>query len=350
VQTVRASAGIIDVGTLGKIEVNGPDAAEFLERLYTGRYAKMKVGTTRYVLMCDETGVIIDDGVAARLADDRFYVTATTTGADAVYREMQRWAILWKLNVVLINLTGTYAAMNLAGPMARRVLAALTDVPLDHAAFPYLGVREGHVAGVPARLLRVGFVGEMGYEVHVPRLSGAHVWDAIMQQGAAVGIRPFGVEAQRILRMEKGHIIIGQDTDGLTFPFEAGMDWTVKMDKPFFVGQRSLVVLRRRRIERTLIGFALAADYRGPTPKECHLVIRGEQITGRVTSVAFSPTLGRVLGLAYVAPNQSAIGNSFAIRVDGAKEVRAEVVRTPFYDPDNQRQSESADQPKGAAA
>src|SRR5207249_9799282 len=130
-----------------------------------------------YVRMCDESGVVIADGVATRLADDRFYVTATTTGADAIYREMQRWALIWKLDVVLINLTGTYAAMNLAGPHSRGVLAALTDIPLDHASFPYLGVRERHVAGVPARVLRVGFVGEMGYEIHVPTLSGGHVWD-----------------------------------------------------------------------------------------------------------------------------------------------------------------------------
>ncbi len=350
VKTVRQGVGLIDVGTLGKIEVCGPDAAEFLERLYTGRFAKMRPGTTRYLLMCDESGVVIDDGVAGRLAEDRFYVTATTTGADAVYREMQRWAIIWGSSVTLANVTGQYAAMNLAGPYSRSILANLTDIKLDQDAFPYLGIREGVVAGAPARLMRVGFVGELGYEIHVPSQFGGHVWDRIMQQGAGFGIKPFGVEAQRILRLEKGHIIIGQDTDGLSSPYEAGMDWAVKMDKPFFVGQRSLQIIQKRPLQRALVGFTLPTDYAGPIPKECHLVIRGDQITGRVTSVAFSPSLNRVLGLAYVAKDQSGLGTKFTIRVDGRKEVEAEVVKTPFYDPDSRRQSETVEKPREAAA
>jgi sarcosine oxidase subunit alpha len=340
VLSVRQRAGMIDVGTLGKFEVNGPDAAEFLERTYTGRFANMKPGTTRYLLMCDESGV--DDGVVARLSADRFYVTATTTGADAVYREMQRNVLVWGLNVVPINLTGAYAAMNVAGPHARRILSTLTEIQLDQEAFPYLGMRQGVVAGAPARLLRVGFVGELGYEIHVPSQFGAHVWDQIMQAGAQHGILPFGVEAQRILRLEKGHIIIGQDTDGLTNPFEAGMEWAVKMDKPFFIGQRSLKIIRAKKsaAQRVLVGFMLPQDYSGPVPKECHLVIKNSTITGRVTSVAFSATLNRVLGMAYVGRDESKIGNRITIRVDGAREIEAAVVKTPFYDPDSHRQNE----------
>jgi sarcosine oxidase subunit alpha len=171
-----------------------------------------------------------------------------------------------------------------------------------------------------------------------------------MQAGARFNCRPFGVEAQRILRLEKGHIIIGQDTDGLTNPFEAACDWAVKMDKPFFIGQRSLQILQKKPINRALVGFNLAPDYSGPIPKECHLVIRDGTITGRVTSVVYSPTLGRVLGMAYVAKDQATIGNKFTIRVDGKKEIQAEVVKTPFYDPDSRRQTESIDKPKEAAA
>jgi sarcosine oxidase subunit alpha len=339
VQAVRQSVGLIDVGTLGKIDVCGPDAAELLERLYTGRFAKMKPGTTRYLLMCDESGVVVDDGVAGRLAEDRFYVTATTTGADAVYREMQRWVMLWNLDVVLANVTGHLAAMNLAGPLSREVLSALTQIPLEQEVFPYLGIREGLVAGATARVMRVGFVGELGYEIHVPSQCGGYVWDQIMEQGAKFGIRPFGVEAQRVLRMEKGHIIIGQDTDGLTHPFEAGMEWAVKLDKPFFVGQRSLNIIHKRTHERTLVGFMLPPDYGGELPKECHLVIRDQKITGRVTSVAFSPSLNRVLGMAYVAVDQSTVGSKFIIRIDGGVEIEAEVVKIPFYDPQTLRQN-----------
>jgi sarcosine oxidase subunit alpha len=166
-----------------------------------------------------------------------------------------------------------------------------------------------------------------------------------VREGAACSLRPFGVEAQRTLRLEKGHLIIGQDTDGLTHPFEAGLDWAVKMDKPFFVGQRSLAALARRPVKRKLVGFTLPEGHAGPTPKECHLVIRDGAITGRVTSIAASPTLGRTLGLAYVAPDQAELGRPFTIRADGGREVVATVARLPFYDPDQLRQTDGA--PKG---
>ena len=191
---------------------------------------------------------------------------------------------------MLINLTGAYAACNLAGPLARDILSTLTDIDLRPESFPYLGMREGTVAGAPARLLRVGFVGELGYEIHVPSHFAAAVWQEMMQAGSPHGIKPFGVEAQRILRLEKGHIIIGQDTDGLTNPYEAGLEWAVKMDKPFFIGQRSLRIVhpKRKPVLRRLIGFMLPKDFSGPVPKECHLIIQQGTIIGRVTSVAFS--------------------------------------------------------------
>ncbi|HZW29945.1 MAG TPA: 2Fe-2S iron-sulfur cluster-binding protein, partial [Isosphaeraceae bacterium] len=245
VLAVRSRVGLIDVSTLGKLEISGPDAGAFIERVYTGRFASMAIGTTRYGLMCDESGTVIDDGVVARLAEDRYYVTTTTTGSGAVYRELQRWAILWGLPVVLTNATGSLAAINLAGPQAREVLRPLCDSGLDLSAgaFPYLGVRAGRLLGVPARLLRVGFVGELGYEIHIPAYSAGLIWDRLLEAGRSHQIRPFGVEAQRVLRLEKGHVIIGQDTDGLTHPVEAGLGWAVKRDKPFFVGQRSLAIL-----------------------------------------------------------------------------------------------------------
>ncbi len=240
---VRGRVGIIDVGTLGKMEISGPDAAAFLERFYTGRFGNMKVGMTRYALMLDEAGVIIDDGVVARLGEDRFYFTTTTTGSTNVYREMTRLNTLWKMRVGIVNATGSYAAVNLAGPRSRDVLAAITKIDLSAEAFPYLAVRDGEAAEMPVRVMRVGFVGELGYEIHVPADGAALLWDALMQAGCAHGIQPFGVEAQRLLRLEKAHIIIGQDTDGLTTPIEAAMDWAVKMDKPYFIGQRSLKII-----------------------------------------------------------------------------------------------------------
>ena len=337
VHAVRTGLGLIDVGTLGKMELFGPDAALFLERVYTGRFASLKVGATRYGVMLDETGVVIDDGVIARLADDHFYFTTTTTGAATVYRELQRLNAEWNLDIGIVNVTGAFAAVNLAGPRSRAVLRRLTSLDLSHEAFPFLGARQCDVAGVAARVLRVGFVGEAGYELHVAAEHAVHLWDALMEAGRTERIQPFGVEAQRLLRLEKGHVIVGQDTDGLTGPDEAGLAWALKMDKPFFVGRRSVESLRRRGPRQMLVGFVLAPDV-PVAPKECHLVIRDGAIAGRVTSIGFSASLGHHVGLAFVAPDMTGEGTTLAIRADGGAMVDARVVRPPFYDPAGDRQ------------
>jgi sarcosine oxidase, subunit alpha len=341
VRAVRTGVALIDVSTLGKIDVHGPDAALLLERLYTGRFAKLPVGQTRYALALDEAGTVIDDGVVARLADQHFYVSTTTTGAASIYREMQRRVLEWQLDCVLHNLTGHFAAMNLAGPRCGPVLAACTSLALDDAGFPFLAAREAQVAGVAARVLRVGFVGERGYEIHVPADHALEVWERLFEAGREAGIVPFGVEAQRVLRLEKGHVIVGQDTDGLTNPFEAGLDWIVKADKPFFVGQRSLEALRRRGNRQQLAGIEF--DSADAPILECHLVIDGNDIAGRVTSLAHSEALGgRRIGLAFVKPSLAAVGMRLSVRGEDGRLHEARVVPTPFYDPGQLRQHEGA--------
>ena len=341
-QAVRQRVGLIDVGTLGKLEVIGPDAAEFLERVYVSRYANLKVGMSRYAVMCDEAGVLIDDGVVARLAEDHFYFTTTTSGAAAIYRELSRLNTLWKLDCGIVNHTGAFAAINLAGPKSRAVLARLTDLDLSSSAFPYLGLREATVAGIPARLLRVGFVGEWGYEIHVPASQGRALWDALLKAGQDAGIQPFGVEAQRLLRLEKGHVIVGQDSDGLSTPGEAGLDWAVKMDKPFFIGQRSLRIIAAQPRRQQLVGFMLeGTDERAASLRECHLAIHQGEIAGRITSIAWSPSLNRYIGLAYLTPALATVGQSLQFRNSAGDIVTASVVPTPFYDPDNLRQKEA---------
>ncbi len=335
---VRQNVGMIDVSTLGKIEVCGPDAGEFLERLYTFVYKKLEVGRSRYLLMTDETGVIIDDGVACRFHQEHFYVTATTSGVDAVYRSMLWRNAQWRLDVVVTNVTAAYAAINIAGPRSRQVLSRLCpDLDLAPDAFPYLGVRTGLVARIPARLMRVGFVGELGYEIHVPSGQGEVLWDALTEAGRPEGIRPFGVEAQRLLRLEKGHIIIGQDTDGLTHPVEAGMAWAIGRKKAYFVGARSIAIQERNGIARKLVGFVID-DTDTPVPEECHLTLKGDEIIGRVTSASASDTIGKTIGLAYVSPEQGVPGSLFDIKVTGGRIVHGRVVDLPFYDPDNRRQ------------
>jgi sarcosine oxidase subunit alpha len=342
---VRNSVGIIDVGTLGKIEVRGPQAAEFLERVYVSKYAGLKAGMTRYAVMCDESGVVIDDGVIARLADDHFYFTTTTSGAAAIYRELSRLNTIWQLDCGIVNVTGAFAAVNLAGPASRAVLSKLVDLDLSSAAFPYLGVRVTGVAlgqnRMPARLMRVGFVGEWGYEMHIPAEYGAALWRALLETGKEYGIRAFGVEAQRLLRLEKGHVIVSQDTDGLTTPRDAGMEWAVKMDKPFFVGKRSLQIIDRLPAKQRLVGFALDAGVRNTGLRECHLVIERGEIAGRVTSVAWSSTLQKTIGLAFVRPEQAEPGTRITFRLSDGRMVPATVVPTPFYDPESERQKDA---------
>lgn len=339
---VREKVGLIDVSTLGGLDVRGPDAAELLNRLYTFAFAKQPVGRSRYALMTNEHGVVIDDGVCARFADNHFYVTATTSGVDRIYQQMLKWNAQWRLDVDITNVTAALAAVNLAGPDARQVLQTLcSDVDLSAEGFPYLGVRLGSITlasdlSIPVRLLRVGFVGELGYELHVPARYGEALWDALMAAGKAFDIRPFGVETQRLLRLEKGHVIISQDTDGMTHPAEIDMGWAIARSKPFFVGKRSVEILEAQPITRKLVGFSLPKG--SSQPLEGHLVLKGDDISGNVTSCEYSQSLGQIIGLAYCAADQATPGQRIPIRVEGGEMVQATVVKLPFYDPDNQRQ------------
>ena len=336
-QHVRSKVGLIDVSTLGGIEVRGPDAAEFMNRIYTFAFLKQPVGKTRYAVLTNEHGVVIDDGVACRISDNHFYVTATTSGVDSVYRDMTKWDAQWRLDVDIYNVTSAYAAVNLAGPDSRKVLEKLvTDVDLSPEGFPYLAYREGNVKGIPARMLRVGFVGELGYEVHVPAQYGEALWDLLMEAGKEFDIKPFGVETQRLLRLEKGHIIVSQDTDGMSHPGELNLHWAVNRKKPFFVGCRSVDIMMSQPLKRKLVGFILPED--SLKPEEGHLVIDGENVSGNVTSCEFSPTAGTIIGMAYAAIDDAEPGNKISIRVDGGNVVKAEVVNLPFYDADNFRQ------------
>jgi sarcosine oxidase, subunit alpha len=209
VRAVHESLGVIDVSTLGKIVFEGPDAAELLERLYPNRFADLAPGRVRYGVLTSDGGRIMDDGTVARLGDELFYVTTTSTGSESVCEWFEWWNAVWGYDVEIVNLTGTLAAMNLAGPEAREALSRLTAADVSNDAFRYLDAKEIEVAGVPCLGLRLGFVGELGYELHCPASAAEYLWDALVGQGA----KPFGLDPQRVLRLEKAHVIIGQDTD-----------------------------------------------------------------------------------------------------------------------------------------
>ena len=335
---IRNQVGLIDVSTLGKLEVRGPDAAEFMNRMYTFAYLSQPVGRLRYVLMTDETGVVADDGIAARFSDNHFYVSTTTGGSATVYRTMLQWNARWCLDVDITNVTSAFSAISIAGPLSREVLQKIPhNIDLGADAFPYLEARYGKLSDVEVRLLRVGFVGELGWEIHVPSSQAEFLWDVLLDAGRELACKPVGVEAQRLLRLEKGHIIVGQDTDGLTVPEEAAMSWAIAKKKPFHIGKRSCEIFASRKQTRCLVGFVLHAESK--MPEESNLTLSGNDIAGRITSIAFSPALRKVIGLAYVRPEQGDPGCHFEIKRSDGKRICAEVVALPFYDRENARQA-----------
>ena len=281
-------------------------------------------------MLLDETGVVIDDGIASRLADDLFYLSIGTSNAAAVYREMQRSQQMWQLNLGLVNVTGALGAINIAGPAAREILSTLTDLDLSYESFPMSSVRESQVAGVETRMIRVAFVADNGYELHAPMGQIPHIWHALIEAGKKHALRPFGSDTQRLLRLEMGHAMPGVDTDGLTNPFEIGADWAIKMDKPYFIGQRSLTILAKRPLRKQLVPFVLAENYKGEMPMDCNLVVDGRDILGRVTSISYSKYLDRCIGFAYVTPARKEVGSVFQIRADSGALVAATVVKSPF--------------------
>lgn len=331
---VHESAGLIDLSTLGKLIVSGPGAGELLDRLYPNRFSNLKPGRIRYGVMASDAGRIMDDGTVCRLDKDSFYVTTTSSGAGAVYDWFSWWLADWRLDVHLTDVTQGLGAVNLAGPRAREIMAKVTDLDCSSEAFTYLDGKRAEVAGVPCLLLRIGFVGEVGYEIHFPAAQGVQLWDALLEAGGEHGLRPFGLEPQRLLRLQKMHILVGQDTDSESNPFGAAMPWIVKLDKEQdFIGKWALEHYSGQPLETALVGFSLA---NGHVPTEGAVIIAdGDGPMGQVTSARYSPQLGKVIGMAWVPAALAKDGAGVTIS-DNGKRLAAEVQTKPFYDPDGE--------------
>jgi sarcosine oxidase subunit alpha len=331
VRAVHESLGAIDVSTLGKLLVEGPEAADLLERLYPNRFSDLRPGRIRYGVLTTDGGRIMDDGTIARLSDDLYYVTTTSTGSDAVTAWFEWWNAVWGYDAEIVNVTGALAAVNLAGPHAREALGRLVEDPDDVSAeaFRYLDAKHLEVAGVPCLALRIGFVGELGYELHFPSPAGEFLWDVLVSEGA----RPFGLEPQRVLRLEKGHVIIGQDTDSESNLLSADMSWLPKLDKDDFVGKWAVELFAEREPREELIGFTMEDDV---VPAEgAQIVVEGLP-AGRVTSARRSEQVGAVIGLAWLAPDRAEAGTRFEIRVD-RRLIGARVTKGAFYDAAGER-------------
>ena len=340
VRNVRSKVGIIDVTPIGKLDLRGPDVPRLLNLVYVNKWSKLGIGRVRYGVMCTEDGVVFDDGVTGRLGPEHYLMSTTSSGAAAVWEwlenVLQTMHPDWAVHVTPV--TTAYASMNVAGPNSRDLLLRVTEgVDLANEAFGYMEVRTGQVAGVDGCVLwRIGFTGELSYELHVPAGYGLHVWETLMDRGADLGIEPFGVEAQRILRLEKGHLIVGQDTDGLTGGFSAALDWAIKLDKDDFIGKPELAWQHDGGRGSRLVG--LQPDDGSLVPPEASQIVDGQRIAGRVTSSRMSPTLGRSICLAQVEAALAAPGTRVTVRLPGGRLIGARVTEhLAHVDPEGSR-------------
>ena len=344
---VRNAVGILDASTLGKIDIQGPDAREFLNRVYTNAWTKLDVGKARYGLMCKEDGMVFDDGVTACLADNHFVMTTTTGGAARVMEWLEIYhQTEWpELKVYFTSVTDHWATMTLSGPNSRKLLAEVTDIDLDKDAFPFMTWKEGNVGGVPARVFRISFTGELSYEVNVQANYALGVWEKIIAAGKKHGLTPYGTETMHVLRAEKGFIIVGQDTDGSVTPDDLGMGWCVGRTKPFswsgWRGMNREDCLKENR--KQLVGLK-PVDPNKVLPEGAQLVFDPKQsipmtMVGHVTSSYMSSAMGYSFAMALVRGGLKRIGERvFAPLVDGSV-IEAEIVSPVFYDPKGDRQN-----------
>ncbi|MGY6708803.1 MAG: sarcosine oxidase subunit alpha [Rhizobiaceae bacterium] len=343
-RTVRQSAGMFDASTLGKIEVVGPDAAAFMELMYTNPWQKLGVGRCRYGIMLREDGFVMDDGVVGRLAEDRFHVTTTTGGAARVLHHMEDYlqTEFPHLNVWLTSVSEQWAVIAVQGPKARDIIAPLVEgIDISDEAMPHMSVREGRVCGAPTRLFRMSFTGERGFEINVPADYGRAVWDAVWAQAQKHEACAYGTETMHVLRAEKGFIIVGQETDGTVTPADLGLDWAIGKKKTDFVGIRGLkrpdlvaagrkqLVGLRTREPKTVLeeGAQLVEDPSQPVPM---------RMIGHVSSSYWSENCGRSIALALVQDGHSRMGETLFVPMPD-RTIEVEVTGPVFFDEKGER-------------
>lgn len=342
----RSSVGIMDVSTLGKIDIQGPDATTLLNWVYTNAWTNLGIGRSRYGLMLDENGMVMDDGVTTRLAENHFLMTTTTGGAARVMAWLERWLQTeWPhLNVYLTSVTDHLATAAVVGPNSRKVLQAVChDIDFSPESFPFMACREGTVAGVSARVVRISFSGELAYEVNISANEARHTWEALMAAGQSYDITPYGTETMHVLRAEKGFIIVGQDTDGSVTPADLGMDWIISKTKDF-IGRRSLSrsdslrgdrrhLVGLRSEDPTVVlpeGGQIVADASAPLPIP---------MLGHVTSSYFSACLGRSIALALIKGGRKRFNENVEIPLASGQAIKAKIVEPVFFDPEGARQN-----------
>ncbi len=343
----RNSVGILDASTLGKIDIQGKDAREFLSRVYTNAWAKLAVGKCRYGLMCGEDGMVFDDGVTSCLGENHFLMTTTTGGAAHVYEWLEFYhQTEWpELEVYFNSVTDHWATMTISGPNSRALLAELTDYDLSNDNFAFMDWREMTVAGVPARVFRISFTGELSFEINVQANFGLHVWKALFEHGEKYDLTPYGTETMHILRAEKGLIIAGQDTDGSVHPFDLGMGWCVAQKKPFsFIGKRGMARADCVREDRKQWVGLKTTDPTVVLPEGAQGVFDPSApipmpMVGHVTSSYWSANLNRSIAMGLVKGGLGRMGEKVYYPLADGRVVEAEICSPVFLDPQGERQN-----------
>ena len=321
---VREAVSLGDVSTLGKMLISGPDALELLERLYPTRAGTIKTGRSRYVLLLNERGYVMDDGLISKESDTRYVLTFTSGGSSFAEMWLRDWAAGWDLDVRILNQTSALSAINVTGPLANELLrrAGLLDPP------PYLGFGHHQVAGVDCQVFRLSFTGELSYELHHPAAASVQLWRALMTLGQDLGIKPHGLEALLKLRLEKGHIIVGQDSDFDSTPRRLHHEWAVRLDKPSFIGRGAVIRTNKTDPDKVLVGFEAA----GNPPTEGSIIWYQDKFAGQITSSSYSPVLGKSVMLGWLHYQEGVLPEQ--VRVDGRTIQRSDL---PFYDPEAKR-------------
>ena len=343
-KAIRTSVGIVDASTLGKIDIQGPDAVKILNLVYTNAWSKLDIGRCRYGVMCGEDGMVFDDGVTTRLGENHYLMTTTTGNAARVLGWLENWLQCEypEMKVYCTSVTEQWATVAINGPMARRLLGELTsDIPLDNESFPFMSVREGHVAGIPARVFRISFTGDLSFEVNVPASYGHALWVALMAAGEKYQVTPYGTETMHVLRAEKGFIIVGQETDGAITPQDLGMSWVVSKQKADFFGKRSYARPDTARPDRKHLVGLLTENPSEVLPEGGQIVAELKDkppmaMLGHVTSSYFSPNVGRSIAMALVKNGRNRMGDTIFVPLPD-RVIRAKVTEPKFYDLEGKR-------------
>ncbi len=347
VKTVRDAAGLLDASTLGKIDIQGKDAAEFLNRIYTNAWSGLEIGRCRYGLMLKDDGMVMDDGVTSRLGENHFHMTTTTGGAAAVLDWMEEWhQTEWpELEVYMTSVTEQWSVATLSGPNSKKILEKLDcSISLD-ADFPFMSFKDCRLGGLPVRIFRISFTGELSYEINIPSRLGLALWKNLMLAGADFGLAPYGTEAMHVLRAEKGFIIVGQETDGSVTPHDLGMSWIVSKKKPDFIGKRALERASMSLDDRKQLVGLLTENPKDVIPEGAHATLMPNAplpmpMLGQVTSSYYSPSLGKSIAMALLKGGHKMMGETVYIpMLGGGKPIKATVTDTVFYDKKGERQN-----------